>query len=128
MRGIRSLECYTVEELALATKRAVSTIQSWLSDGLPKLDASRPVLIYGSDYLDWARDKRGRKPQCKPEQFRCQSCGTYQIPVGNIIMLVEEGGKPRATGTCSNCSSEFSQFFSLRSLPLLEGKIEVLRE
>lgn len=125
MRGIRQLECYTIEELANATKRAVSTVHSWLNDGLPKLDESRPVLIYGGDYLASARAKRGGKAARKPEEFRCQSCGTYQIPVGKIILLVEEAGKPRATGNCGNCGSEFSQFFSLKSLPLLEGKIVV---
>lgn len=128
LRGIRRLECYTVEELAQATKRAPSTIQAWLGDGLPKLDDMRPVLVFGGDYLEWAKAKRGGRPVREPDEFRCQVCGNYQVPKDRIILVDEQDGKPRASGDCSNCGSKFSVFFSLRSLPLLEGKIVVLRE
>ena len=128
IRGIRSLECYSVDELARATGRAKSTVNSWLSDGLAKLDQGRPVLVFGGDYILWAKAKRSLMVQHEPDEIRCQACKTYQVPKDRIIMLLLENGKPRASGVCSNCGRDFSLYFSLHQLEDLEGKLEVLRE
>ena len=84
-RLVKLYRTYTVEEVARLFNKHRNTVRIWVKEGLPTVDAGKPMLILGRDLVAFlnARRERNRRP-CGPGQMYCMRCRVPRVPAGSM--------------------------------------------
>jgi len=98
---------YSVVELANLLGVHKHTVRGWVKAGLPQVDGARPMLIVGSDFQAWWRQRRkAAKRPLQPGQLYCVKCREPKSPA---LGMVEYAAANAATGNlkalCETCGT-----------------------
>ncbi|MFN3765193.1 MAG: tyrosine-type recombinase/integrase [Aliihoeflea sp.] len=110
-RAIRVTKTYTVAELAAATNKTQGTIYDWVSQGLPTIDARKPLMFHGSDVKAWL-DKRwgGRRNKLALGELPCMGCKKARQPLPQTVRFeARPNGSMNAKAPCPVCSSPMNK-------------------
>ena len=98
---------YTVDEVARALGVSKPTIRRWISkDGLPVIDDKRPILILGSDLIDFLKARTRPRSRCGPGECYCVKCRAARPAAGGMAEFMSHtpsGGNLRAI--CESCGT-----------------------
>ena len=114
-RLVKIHRSYTVEEIANLLKKHKNTVRIWIKDGLTPIDNKRPMLILGSDLIEFLKVHREKnKQRCKPGQLYCVRCRVPRFPAGDMadyVPVTEKFGNLIAI--CPDCDSIMNRRVSL---------------
>lgn len=127
---IREKHCYTIEEAADVLGAHKNTIRQWMKQGLPSIDASRPLLIHGSELKAFLvqRQQRAKRP-CGVGEIYCLRCRAPRTPWEGVVDVTIINQKmAQLTGICSVCEGKLNRRTSIAKLPdcALHFKIQQL--
>ena len=126
LNGIKALKCYTIEEAGEATGVTARTIQNWISDGLPVMDAARPKLIRGDDLRDHIKSQRSeRKVKTPLYLFYCLPCRAPRGAAGGMADCVIDGRRVMLTALCETCETVVSKTISEANIPVIAQTVEL---
>jgi hypothetical protein len=118
---------YTVEEVALLLEVHKNTVREWIKRGLAVLDDMRPMLILGSDLIDFLKARRAKNKQpCKPGEMYCLRCRAPKTPGGNMVDY-----EPKTEtlgnlyGICPDCGAGMNRRTSMAKLEQIIGQIDI---
>lgn len=126
-RLIKLHRSYSVDEAARTLGAHKNTVRSWIKDGLPIFDESRPALILGHElrgYLE--RKRKAAKRPSGPGQFFCVKCRQSMRPA---LGMVEYKPKNALTGNlsamCEACSTMMHRAAPWASIAAIMPNIDV---
>ena len=106
---------YTFEEVADLFCVHKNTVASWVKNGLPCMNESRPFLILGSELKAFLQARhKARKHKCRIDEIFCVKCKAPTKPALNFVEYVPSSeSKGRLVGMCSDCESITNKFVGL---------------
>lgn len=117
-RLVKIHRTYTVEEIAKLFGIHKNTVRDWVKAGLAIIDEKRPMLILGSDLVEFLKTRRVKnKRPCKPGQLYCLRCRAPQYPAGDMAEykpVTEKFGNLSAI--CPACDTMMYQRVSLAKI------------
>lgn len=125
-RSIKTHRNYTVDEAARALGVCKGTIWRWLAAGLPAITDQRPILILGSDLVEYIRARRAPKQKCRLHECFCFSCRAPRSPVFGAVEyhpITPTGGNMRAL--CEVCSTVMHKWVAADHLKALVTILDV---
>ncbi len=132
-RRIRINRPYTVEEAARMLGKHKQTVRSWIKDGLPTVDQSRPTMIHGHELRSYLERKRkAAKRPCQPGTLYCLKCNQPRKPA---LGMVEVNRDTATTGNlkalCEACGTVIHRRIRLAAIldifPSLTAEIREAR-
>ena len=99
---------FTVFEVATAVSVTRETVWRWIKkDGLPTVDAKRPLLIAGADLNAFLKARRtAQKRRCQPGEIYCLKCREPRRPVPGLIDYLPNGRSAGNLQTiCGQCGT-----------------------
>ena len=128
-RRIRANRSYDISEAAKACDVTAWTIRNWIRQGLPVLDAERPMLISGQALKAFlAGRKIDAKTKLKSGELYCPTCRASTRPMGGEIEVKTHGRRFSVQALCECCgkmcsrfvrASQISDFSKITTLPAL---------
>lgn len=111
LRLIRRSVTYSVPEISELLGLHVNTVRSWVKDGLPTIDDSRPYLIHGADLYSFLKKRmRSRKSPCGDGEMFCFRCRAPRRPVaGSAIIASRRKTTLTISGACEACGSKMNR-------------------
>ncbi len=101
---VKSNYSYPVEEVALRLGVHKNTVRRWIAEGLPVIDAKRPMLIHGAALKTFLQQRRAAAKQpCGPGRLPCFRCCAPRPPAGEIVDFIQTTdttGNLKATCLC----------------------------
>lgn len=125
-RGIRLHRNYTVDEAARATGVCRGTVRRWLKSGLPAVRDQKPLLILGSDLIDFLKARRAPKRKCRLHECFCFACREPRAPAfGEVEFhpLTPSSGNMRAL--CEACATVMHKRVAVNRLDQLRSQVAV---
>ena len=125
-RRIGPSRTYSIVELAEAVQRTPTTVRSWIREGMPTLDARKPVVIDGAQAKEWLKQKWARRKQPTDlAQAHCLSCRKSRPFLEGSRTMKRITDKVLAmTGECAVCGCRMNKFASAQSVSLLDTQNE----
>jgi hypothetical protein len=126
LQSIKYWYCYDVEEVANLSRTHNRTVQNWIKDGLPTVDAVKPSLVYGHELKSFL-GKMNEANKCKTafgEMF-CKKCKEARTPFKKRIELTQVNQIVRAKARCRTCKSIMNKTYKLDAIPRLRSSFEV---
>jgi hypothetical protein len=119
---------YTVDEIGRVLGSHKATVRQWIKQGLPTTDDKRPMLILGRDLRAFIEKRRaGAKRPCGPGQIYCMRCRIPQEPADAMVECRARGPSlADLVGRCPACKSAMYRRVSLRKLPAVLGRLQVM--
>ena len=115
---IKQTLSYSVIEIAELFNLHKRTVQTWLQEGLPKIDNKRPFLVLGSELKEFiSRKQKKRKKKCKQDEFYCCKCREVRQSRNNLVsikILNEKSGLIK--GICNQCNTKINKIFPIKKL------------
>jgi hypothetical protein len=107
VRHIRRDYSYTIQEIAALFDLHKNTLSQWLKAGLKPIDRSRPVLIHGSDLVNFLLARQSaRRARCQPDEFFCFRCRAPRHPLGRKVDVQPRNAKLlNLVAVCAKCST-----------------------
>lgn len=98
---------YDIYELATILRVHKNTVRSWIKQGLPTVDGSRPILILGSVFQEWwSKRRRAAKRPLQPGQFYCLKCRQPNTPaLGMVEYSATNGTTGNLKAMCETCGT-----------------------
>ena len=126
-RRVKIHRSYTVEEAAKLFGAHKNTVRNWLKEGLPKVDARRPILILGRHLASFVHARRqSRRQRCAAGELYCFKCRKPRRSVaGRADYLPTSGAAGNLRGICADCGTRMCRRVSLRKLPATAGDLGV---
>lgn len=126
-RRVKTLRSYTVEEVAGLFGIHKNTVRTWGKYGLASIDCKRPMLILGSDLVEFLQKRRARNKQaCKPGELYCVRCRVPRIPAGD---MAEYSPVNEQTGNlvaiCPICNTLMNRRVSLAKIKEVIGNLDI---
>ncbi len=126
-RLVKIHRSYTVEEVAGLLGKHKNTVRNWVKNGLATIDDKRPMLILGSDLLEFIKKRRAKNKQsCKPGEIYCVRCRAPKFPEGD---MVEYSPVTEKIGTliaiCPDCDSIMNRHVSLIRIWEVCGNMDI---
>ncbi len=126
-RLVKTHRTYTPEEAATALGKHVNTVRGWLKDGLRTIDDRRPLLLQGSDLVEFIRGKYFKPAQrCAANEFYCVRCRVPKVPAGNMsdyIPMSSPSGLLR--GICPTCDGFIYRRLSCTRLEAMRQHLDI---
>lgn len=98
---------YSVEEASRALSAHKNTVRSWIKDGLPTVDRSRPVLILGHELRAYLEGKRkSAKRPCPPGTLYCLKCRLPRAPALSMVEATRQNATTaNLSALCDDCGT-----------------------
>jgi len=126
-RLVKIHRTYTVEEIADLFGVHKHTVRNWVKTGLAVTDDKRPMLILGTDLVDFLKARRTKhKRPCKPGELYCVRCRTPRQPAGEMAEyqpVTEMFGNLIAI--CPECGVIMNRRVSLARINQICAKMEI---
>ncbi len=119
VRLVRWDYSYTIQEIATLFDLHKNTLSQWLKAGLKPIDSNRPLLIHGSDLVNFLLTKQStRRTRCQPDEFFCFRCRAPRQPQGRKVEVHPRNAKLlKLVAHCAVCGTKMNQSGSVRQLP-----------
>jgi predicted Zn-ribbon and HTH transcriptional regulator len=131
---IKNTRSYTVKQICELFKDKglhEQTIRSWVKDsGLP-IVRKRPLLIHGSDLVNFIKNRNNKHQKTLEfHQFKCVKCGTIDSPKNNEIINIirNANGSLSAKAICKHCDTKINKTYSSKHLHKIEYIFKVKAE
>ena len=113
-RLVRIHFCYSASDIVRLFGVHKNTVRTWLKEGLPRIDDSRPILVHGRDLRAFLeRRQRSRKRKCPPGTFYCLKCREPRPPALGMVdffeMTVTSGNLKALCATCGTLMNRRAQ-------------------
>lgn len=107
VRHIRRDYSYTIQELSELFSLHKNAVGQWLKAGLKPIDRSRPILIHGSDIMQFLKSRQSdRRTTCQPDEFFCFRCRVPRLPLGRRVDVQPRNAKLlNLVAVCAECST-----------------------
>ena len=107
LRLVRREYSYTIQEIAALFGLHKNTLSQWLKAGLKPIDRSRPMLIHGSDLINFLLARQSaRRTRCQPDEFFCFRCRTPRHPLGRKVDVQPRNAKLlNLVAICAECGT-----------------------
>jgi excisionase family DNA binding protein len=125
-RGVRLHRNYSVDEAARAVGVGKGTVRRWTKAGLPTIADRKPILILGSELIDFLKSRRLPKQRCRLDECYCFSCRAPRRPAFDSVEympLTPTSGNLGAL--CAVCTTVMHKRISTASLAALEAILSV---
>ena len=130
-RAIRPTGTYSVDELADALDKSRATVQQWIRDGLPTIDAKKPALVYGWAFRNWHEARwEARRTNCAEDEFFCMGCrDRRRAAVGSLASEKTDRGCARVRACCAVCGMRMYKNLAIETaFDLLSGTQQLNEE
>jgi len=109
---------YFVGEIAELFDLHPNAVRRWLKAGLVTLDDRRPILIHGSDLIDFLDMRQAaRKQKCAADEFFCLRCRRPQHPrFGRVELEIRSETRLDLSGVCEACGTRMHRAGSVAKL------------
>lgn len=126
-RLVKKIRTYAVEEVARLFGIHRNTVRRWIKVGLQTIDKKRPILILGSDLVQFMLAQRARhKQSCLPGQFFCVRCRAPKLCAGGMADYSPINEKiGRLMAICPDCNSIMNRFVSATKLKQFQETPEI---
>ena len=126
-RRVKTHRSYTVEEVASLFGIHKNTVRNWTKNGLTTIDSKRPMLILGSDLVEFLQIRRTKNKQaCKPGELYCVRC---RVPRPAADDIAEYSPSNEKTGNliaiCPVCDAIMNRRVSLAKIEEVRGNIDI---
>jgi excisionase family DNA binding protein len=127
-RIAKSHRTYTVEEVARTFGVHKNTVRRWVAEGLPVIDARRPMLIHGRDLGVFLAERRQKLKSCCGEgQVYCLACRAPKQPAGRTVECILDGSPTgNLRGTCPDCGNFIHRRVSVARLAEVRGPLDII--
>jgi hypothetical protein len=98
---------YFVGEIAELFHLHPNAVRRWLKAGLVSLDDHRPILIHGSDLIDFLDMRQAaRKQKCAADELFCLRCRRPRHPrLGRVKLRFRSETRLELSGVCEACGT-----------------------
>ena len=126
-RQAKSLRCYTISETADLYGVHRQTVRNWIGNGLPPVDAGRPILIHGTSLNRFHKVRRkSEKLSCGPGELFCLGCRAPRKPAGNMADFARMTDKVGTlSAICHVCEGMMGQRVNVQRLAAFPADIVV---
>jgi hypothetical protein len=109
---------YFVWEIAELFDLHPNAVRRWLKAGLVTLDDRRPILVHGSDLIDFLDMRQAaRKQKCAVDQFYCFRCRRPRHPrFGYVEAEIRSEMRLDLSGACDTCGTRMHRAGSVARL------------
>jgi len=109
---------YLIWEIAELLGLHPNAIRRWIKAGLLTLDDRRPVLVHGSDLIDFLDNRQaGRKQKCAREELYCFRCRRPRRPCsGRVKFEFRSETRLNVSGLCEICGTRMNRAGSIASI------------
>lgn len=118
---------YTVDEAARLFDVHKNTVRAWLKQGLPVVDAKRPILILGKALAEFLGARRAmHRRKCQPGEMYCVRCRAPKAPAGAMAEykpLTATGGN--LVAICPDCHAIMNRRASLAKLGPMHAVLDI---
>lgn len=112
-RIIKSKSTYSIEEISELLKVHKNTVGTWIKEGLQKIDAHLPYLVFGQDLIDFLKTRNNSKKRpCAPNKLFCCKCQKLSKPLNNIVCIKITDARTNIAGFCETCSTKINKAIS----------------
>lgn len=125
-RAVKIHRNYSVDEAARALNTSKGTVRRWIKNGLGAITDQKPILIIGSDLIDYLNNRAARRPKCRLHECYCMSCRQPRAPAfGEVEIgsLTPTSGNMRAL--CEVCSAVMHKRVSRANFDALRAILAV---
>ena len=125
-RAVKLHRNYTVDDASRALGVSKVTVRRWLRKGLPSISERKPILILGSDLINFLRARRDRKQKCQLDECYCFSCRAPRRPAFNaaeLISVTNTSGNLRAL--CEACATVMHKRVSVAKFEALRAILKI---
>jgi hypothetical protein len=104
-----------------------NTVRNWVKDGLTTIDDKRPMLILGSDLVEFIKKRRAKNKQsCKPGELYCVRCRLPRFPAGDMAEYSPVTDKfGNLIAICPDCDSIMNRRVSLARIEEICGNLDI---
>lgn len=129
LAGIKSLRCYTIQEVAELTQHSTRTVRTWIKSGLPVMASERPTYIRGDDLIAYIRKQRAeRKTDVLLHEFFCLKCRAARGAAGDFATIRQVGTRITLKAICEVCECVMNKPVAKSRLAELSGKLDLIHE
>ncbi len=126
-RRVKTHRSYTVEEVASLFDIHKNTVRNWVKNGLAPIDSKRPMLILGSNLVEFLQIRRTKNKQtCKPGELYCVRC---RVPRPAAEDMAEYSPGNEKTGNliaiCPVCDAIMNRRVSLARIGEVSGNLDI---
>lgn len=116
VRLVRRDYSYTIQELSELFGLHKNTVGQWLKAGLKPIDRSRPILIHGSDIMQFLKSRQSdRRTTCQPDEFFCFRCRVPRHPLGRKVDVQPRNAKMlNLIAVCAECGTTMRKVGSIK--------------
>lgn len=125
-RAIKIHRNYTIDEAARALNASKGTVRRWIKNGLSAIMDQKPILILGSDLIDFLNDRAAQKRKCRLHECFCMSCRLPRAAAFGEVEIVSPtptSGNMRAL--CEVCSAVMHKRVSRDKFAALKAILKV---
>jgi hypothetical protein len=102
---------YFIAEIADLFQLHANAVRRWIKAGLRTVDGRRPLLVHGSDLIDFLDSKQEkRKQRCAINEFYCCRCRLPRKPRLNRIKIqIRNEATLNLSGVCEACGARMNR-------------------
>ena len=126
-RLAKSLRSYTIADAADLYGAHRQTVRQWLANGLQPIDASRPIMIHGTELNRFhAQRREANKRCCGVGELYCLGCRAPRAPAGDMVDFVPVSDKVGTIAAiCPVCERVMTQRVNASRLAAFEAVFHV---
>ena len=112
LQHIKQDDAYTLKEVTELFSVSRTTVNSWVKEGLAKIDNKLPTLFHGSDlYQFLAKRQANRKTKLSEGQYYCVRCQkATDAKSGTETVTISKAGNPVKHAECGLCGGKINRF------------------
>jgi len=114
LQRIKYWYVYDIDEICTLFGIHKQTVRTWLRNGLPSMDTSRPTLIYGNDLKEFL-GKQNKTNKCATafDEMFCMKCQDARKPFQRKVQLQQKNNFILAQAHCPICKKVMFKSYSI---------------
>jgi hypothetical protein len=98
---------YSVHEIADLYALHPQAIRRWIKHGLRRIDDRRPILIHGTDLIEFLETRqKARKRRCRHDEFYCCRCReARRAKYNQVVIEIRNRRQLNISASCELCGT-----------------------